>query len=260
MKYILFIIFTLDSICAAAQMERSVLRLDSLTQDSLNIINMPGNQISGIITGYTHTVPQYPSLNIESPSSLHFDVTLPSYTFTPGQTDLFQWAKGGIKAFGSISTYPGLMKIERGSIGMSQHFGNWSVYIGGIANKYGYFRGVHTQYGINGTISFQINPNLSLITFGAYYFGRPPVMQTGLPMPPSMIGYYNVSRFGGCFDYRISEKLGVKVGGQAVHQTGMDRYEFEPIATPYINAGSGKRRIKIELPVGQILYNTLKKK
>ena len=260
MKYILFIIFTLDSICAAAQMERSVLRLDSLTQDSLNIINMPGNQISGIITGYIHTVPQYPSLNIECKLPSHFDVILPSYTFSPGKADLFRWAKGGIIVSGFTSTYPGLMKIESGSIGMFQKIGDLSVYIGGVANKFGYVSGVHTQYGINGTISFQINPNLSLITFGAYYFGRPPVMQTGLPMPPSMIGYYNVSRFGGYFDYRISEKLGVKVGGQAVYQTGTDRYEFEPIATPYINASSGKRRIKIELPVGQILYNTLKKK
>ena len=31
-------------------------------------------------------------------------------------------------------------------------------------------------------------------------------------------------------------------------------YEMEPILTPYINVGHGKKKIGIGLPVGQIIY------
>lgn len=186
------------------------------------------------------------------------DWTMPLRTVIPGLSTLFQWGNGGVVANGFSATYLGLIKIDSGSLGIYQRIGNLSYYIGGVTNKYGYFKGINTQYGINGSISYQFTPDFSLTAFGAYYFGRPSMMCNGLPMPPSMIGYYGLSRFGGYFDYRISERFGVKIGGQAVQLFGLNRIEFEPIATPYIKAGTGKRKFRIELSVGQILYNSLK--
>ena len=82
-----------------------------------------------------------------------------------------------------------------------------------------------------------------------------PVMPDGSPMPPSMLGYYDVSRFGGYVNYKVSEHFGILVGGQAVERHGpRNYYEVEPIATPYVNIGSGKKKVGIGLPVGQIIY------
>ena len=74
-----------------------------------------------------------------------------------------------------------------------------------------------------------------------------------------MMGFYNVSRFGGYVDYGFSEHFGVDIGAQGVQQIGSTRYELEPIVTPYLKMGHGKSKVKIGLPVGQILYHILKK-
>lgn len=43
------------------------------------------------------------------------------------------------------------------------------------------------------------------------------------------------------------------MGGQIVKRTYNNIYEAEPIATPYIKVGKGKKKICIGLPLGQIL-------
>ncbi|MDE6178234.1 MAG: hypothetical protein K2F86_03610 [Duncaniella sp.] len=156
------------------------------------------------------------------------ELNLPSFSIIPGQASLYSWSGGAIVASG------------------------------GIANKYGYPFGVHTQYGINGAITYQLSPKVSLTAFGTYYFGQPPAMCGGLPMPPAMIGYYGASKFGGYVDYSGGEHIGVMVGGQAVQQVRTKRYELEPIVTPYIKIGEGKKKVIIGLPVSQVIYGIMK--
>jgi hypothetical protein len=43
------------------------------------------------------------------------------------------------------------------------------------------------------------------------------------------------------------------MGGQIIRRTYSNTYELEPIATPYIKVGKGKKKIGIGLPVGQIV-------
>ena len=70
-----------------------------------------------------------------------------------------------------------------------------------------------------------------------------------------MLGYYDVSGFGGYVNYKATEHFGILVGGQAVERHGpRNYYEVEPIATPYVNIGRGKKKVGIGLPVGQIIY------
>lgn len=243
-------------------MDANISLRDSLTNDSLKL-TMPFNRQAG----WSYTTMSRPDrLNPQINNPLIDDsiqnkskLELPYQSFTPGHADVFRWRNGGIVASGFSATYPGLLKIDGRTIGLFQRFENLSLYVCGIANKYGFFRGIHTQYGINGSVNYQFTPYLSVIAFGSYYFGKPPVMSNGLPMPPSMIGFYSTSRFGGYFDYCVSENFGVKVGAQTIQQVGTNQYEFEPIATPYINVGNEKHKFKIELPVGQILFNALKK-
>lgn len=177
------------------------------------------------------------------------ELDMPDFSFTPGYASLYSWRGGSVGAAGATTTYPGLMKIDSGSFAVSHQSGRFLFNLGATATKYGYFMGVNTQYGVSGSISYLIAPRLSFTTFGSYYFGRPPVMRGGLPLPPSMMGYYNASTFGGYFDYEINDSFGVKVGGQAVQQIGTNRYRVEPIVTPYVKIGN----VDIGLPVGEIV-------
>lgn len=184
------------------------------------------------------------------------DLHLPIFPFTPGVSSLFQWKSGAIVASGSTRSFPGLMQIESGELSIYQSAGNFRFHAGGMVNKYGYFNGLHTQYGLNGGISYQFTPRLSATLFGEYYFGQPLLMANGMPMPPTIIGYYGRSTFGGYFNFQINERWGVQTGVQTVQQVGTNRYKAEPIVTPYYRIS---KKVAIGLPVGQILYHILKK-
>ncbi len=182
-----------------------------------------------------------------------FDVDIPAVAFTPGHAQLFTWHGCTLVATGSTNLYPGLMKVDSGSLVATRQAGRFTISLGASATKYGYFRGVHTQYGVSGSLSYLIFPRLSFTVFGNYYFGRPPVMDGGLPLPPSMAEVYKASTFGGYFDYEINDRFGVQVGAQSVRRIGTNSYRTEPIVTPYVKVGN----VGIGLPVGQIIYGII---
>lgn len=190
--------------------------------------------------------------------SISFYRTIPLlYTYpTPIYTGMIHNAEN-FSVLGSIVTndYPGLMMKNTGSLGISIGNDKLNLYVGGIVNKYGFYGGLLNQLGVTGRFTYQFSSPWTFTAF-AYYYGRNPmpVMPDGSPMPPSMLGYYDVSRFGGYINYSPSEHFGIQVGGQVVERMGdRNHYEVEPIATPYIKVGRGKKKIGIGLPVGQIL-------
>lgn len=167
----------------------------------------------------------------------------------PGLTTFRATNNVSFYASGQHNHYPGLMSIESGQLGIKSEFGSFTLQGQAIANKYGYFRGLTTQYGLEGELTYRFSQRLSINAFGTFFFSGAPHLQSGLPLPPSMLGYYGVSTFGAQFDYKINNNFGVMVGGQMVQRVGTNRYRFEPIATPYFKVG----KIGIGLPVGQIM-------
>lgn len=263
MKIKHFILLTLVSVSlpAIGQIESK----DSVWSDSYSL-TIPDSQLyegPGIFSSYADALIQEMKFKFATNSSISYFQTLPKefvipdFSFMPGQARPLRWYNGEVIAEGEIRSFYGLMQIESGRIGINQSLGNLSIYAGGMANKYGYYNGLHTQYGINGILSYQLAPTLSLTAFGEYYFGRPPYMANGMPMPPAMAGFYARSAFGGYVDYQINEHFGVEAGAQAIQQLGTNRYEAEPIVTPYVKVS---KKVKIGLPVGQILYHILRKK
>ncbi len=216
------------------------------------------DSISGVKNTESYHFEYAPALSplFQYPLAQPLDLQIPVLYFTPGQATPFQWNSGAIVASGDTRSFPGLMRIDSGQFGIYQSAGNFRFHAGGMVNKYGYFNGLHTQYGLNGSISYQFAPRLSATIFGNYYFGQPPRMANGMPMPPAMIGFYGRSTFGGYFDYQINERWGVQTGMQTVQQVGTNRYKAEPIVTPYYRIN---KKVSIGLPVGQILYHILKK-
>ena len=71
-----------------------------------------------------------------------------------------------------------------------------------------------------------------------------------------MIGYYGHTKYGGYVDYRLNEHWGIQAGAQTVQQAGTNKYQAEPIVTPYYKLN---KKVSIGLPAGQILYHILKK-
>ncbi len=260
-RHFILLALALISMTAHGQIESK----DSVLSKS-DIISIPEYQISqhpGIFSSYAdvliHNTNYYLEKNIYIPYFYNNPVDLASedLSITPGQAVPFSWNNGEVVAKGEIRSFYGLMQIESGTIGINQSLGNLSIYAGVMANKYGFYNGLHTQYGVNGILSYQLAPRLSLTAFGEYYLGQPPYMANGMPMSPAMAGFYARSAFGGYVDYQINERFGVEAGAQAVQQLGTNRYEAEPIVTPYVKIG---KKVKIGLPVGQILYHILRKK
>ena len=169
---------------------------------------------------------------------------------------IFQGDYMSLTGFVDFNTYPGMMNKEVGSIGATYREEKMHLYVGGIVNKYAYYGGLLRQIGINSEFTYQFSSPVSFTAFAYYYGNNPlPIMPNGEYMPPSMLGYYDVSKFGGYINYSTSERFGIQVGGQVVERMGpQNSYEFEPIVTPYIGVGRGKKKIGIGLPVGQIIY------
>lgn len=244
---------------AQTELKDSTINIAPAIQDSVRMEStVKLDSMSTVINPAEYRWRYNPEMDMLFPyrAAYPLDLHVPDLRFTPGQARLSSWGSGEIVASGGIRAFPGLMQIESGALGIYQSAGDFTFYAGAMVNKYGYFRGLHTQYGINGSISYQFTPKLSATVFGDYYFGRPPRMANGMPMPPAMIGYYGQSKFGGYLDYQINERWGVQTGVQTVQQVGTNRYRAEPIVTPYYKIS---KKVAIGLPVGQILYHVLKK-
>lgn len=192
-----------------------------------------------------------PSMSLTAPLGTVF-----SYMMVPGDSAPYSWNGGGLFGAAYSSDYPGLMRYDSANLGVFQTFGDFTVYAGGIANRYGnYWGGVHTQFGVEASMAYQIAPGLAANAFATYYFGKPHTMPNGLPMTPAMVGFYGRSNFGATMDFQINEHWGVEAGAQMVKQMDSNRFEAEPIATPYYKINN---KVKIGLPVGQILYHIIR--
>lgn len=260
MKALLSLIAICIPFVAIAQTEVKSVEIDpTYVNPSLpdSVATPQGLEISPIAEplsyiGTFSLMPNYMGFNMYS-TAMSDSLVIPVYPFTPGMANIAAWKNGRLFATGSQRALPGLMQIEHGAIGVSQNAGRFSFYAGMSANKYGYFQGLHTQYGVNGSATYTLNPQISFTLFGNYYFGGAPYMPNGMPMAPAMLGYYETNTFGGYMNYQATNRFGVLVGGQTVQQTGTNPYRNEPIVTPYVKVG----KIGIGLPVGQILNGFL---
>ena len=259
MKVIYAILLTMFTATAYAQTEISSFQLEGDSIRIENSIITHSNTSGDLFPLPILSAPRIPlsftNINYHKYKSYSDStVLIPSLSFMPGQSNLYSWRNGSITATGAQTDMPGLMHIDNGAIGIFQSYENINLYVGVEANKYGFYQGVHTQYGITGNLSYILSHHLSFTAYGTYYFGVPPTLNGGLPMSAAMLGYYQRSTLGGYINYRINERTGVLVGGQAVQQTGTHKYQLEPIVTPYFKVG----KVVIGLPVGQMLNGIIR--
>lgn len=238
-----------DSIANDIESNRDISGRGALASDSISaVINFRESERLSDSFG---TGVVLPSMSLTAPFGTVF-----SFMMVPGDSAPYSWNGGGLFGAAYSSDFPGLMRYDSANLGVFQTFGDFTVYAGGIANRYGnYWGSVRTQFGVEASMAYQIAPGLAANAFGTYYFGNPQSMPNGLPMTPAMVGFYGRSNFGATMDFQINEHWGVEAGAQMVRQMDTNRFEAEPIATPYYKINN---KVKIGLPVGQILYHLIR--
>ena len=168
--------------------------------------------------------------------------TLPSM---PTNEPFSFWHGANIAVYGVKEQMPGLMDAATGMVTLHQDFGPLHLSASAIANKY--WMPMHgnltTQYGIGGTLGYDINDAITLHAFGYYYAGNPLV-------GPAYSPYISTTSFGGYADIRISDRFGSNVGVRRYINPMSGRWTTEPIVNPYIRIGKGS---KIEIPLGGLL-------
>lgn len=234
-----------------AQQERGdslrVERADTVPSYMLPVerVNGGGASVDGIMSPGMEFTPEY----MRDVSRLATDWHVHGvYVPTAGVAGIASWQGGGLSANGGSMSMPGMMGVESGGLSLTQDFGRFTLMGGVTATKYGYFRGLQTDYSFHGSLGYRISDRWSVTVFGAY--------STGLsPLTPAMAGYMNAPAFGGYVSYDINEHWGVSVGAQTTRSLVSNRWEAQPIVRPYYKVN---KNVSIGVDVGGIMYNLIK--
>ena len=171
-----------------------------------------------------------------------FDRDPYAYDFS-GIAELRAWDTGSVSAVAGHSTLPGMLAMETGALVVTQRFGNVTLSGSVMAEKYRTFRGLDTNYGISGMLSYQINERFSLNLFGQYY-------RNSLYYSPAMLPYIGTSKYGVFADMQFGERFGMDLGVSREYDAYSRRWQTVPIAAPYVKLNNGA---KIGLDVGRLL-------
>ncbi len=221
----------------------------SLPNDSLLINDIPGSKFMGIDVAELYT--PTPKYTIPANVSTEFRYCEPpksqllynrSLDFSMPSINL--WRGANLSFYGNINQRPGLMDVAYGAATYYQNIGKWQLSASMIAHKYWMpmQKQLVTQYGIGGTLGFQINSNISLHGYGYYYTSNPLV-------GPAYAPYVNTSSYGGYATIRFNERFYTDVGVNRYINPMTGRWTTSPIVTPYVKVG----KVEIGLPVGELI-------
>ena len=172
--------------------------------------------------------------------------TVPNFTqlTKQGATGWQLWNGATLGFYGATSQMPGLMTMETGTAAVSQNLGRWHLTASATVDKY-WMPWQHTlraQYGVGGTVGYDLSEAVTLHAFGYYYANR---LQVG----PAMSPYVNATTYGGYADVRFSKAFGANMGVRRYMSPISGKWMTEPIVSPYVKIGGGK----LELPLGGLL-------
>lgn len=173
--------------------------------------------------------------------------TVQSYTqlTKQGATGLALWQGAAMGFYGTTSQMPGMMTTEAGGMVLQQDMGRWHFTASGNVNKYWmpWQHMLTTQYGLGGTVAYDLSANVSLHAFGYYYAQQ-------MMVNPAMSPYVNSTTYGGYADIRFSKNFGTNVGMRRYLNPMTGQWETVPIVNPYVKFNNGA---KLELPLGDLL-------
>lgn len=145
---------------------------------------------------------------------------------------------------GLNSQMVGLMDVATSTISLHQDFGRLHLSALAISNKYWMpmQHNLYSQYGLGGTISYNISEAISLHAFGYYYAGKPLVA-------PALSPYVSTTSFGGYANIQLNEHFGSSIGVHRYISPMSGRWTTAPIVTPYVKIG----KMAIGFPIGDLI-------
>ncbi len=238
----LLILLILVPLLAIAQEQGSA----SLSADGSEIA-VPQLQVIDKINWYSLDVPVLPYYEPLSDGSTFRLNNSPYSADFSANANIASWRGGAVYGYGARETMPGLMQSETGAFMVSQQFGN-IVFTGGVsANKYGFYRALHTLYGIHGTITYRLNDCIAFTAFGSHYNGS-------LYYSPAAMPFIRQSNYGAYVDVGISDRFGVGLGVQRVYNALNGAMETVPIVRPYFKINN---KVAIEVDAGYLIKDAL---
>ena len=245
-RFALALLTAFTSIAAYAQVEgQDVSPTRSEVQPMLfeQPILADSSRINSVVPYSTLQKPELPLLR---PG---YDHTTSNYTLpmiaAPKPYQL--WNGASIIVYGGNNQMLGLMDVATGSVSLHQAFGRLHLAASAVANKYWMpmQSQLYTQYGIGGSLGYDLTDAVSLHAFGYYYANNPLV-------GPAFSPYVSTTSFGGYANIRFSEDFGSEVGVRRYVNPMSGRWTTSPIVTPYFRVGK-RNKIEIGLPLGELL-------
>ncbi len=165
----------------------------------------------------------------------------------PANNSFMLWNGAGVTVYGGNNQMLGLMDAATGTVSLHQNFGRLHLTGSAVANKYWMpmQSQLYTQYGIGGSLGYDLTDAVSLHAFGYYYAKNPLV-------GPAFSPYVSTTSFGGYANIRFSENFGSEVGVRRYVNPMSGRWTTSPIVTPYFRVGK-RNKIEIGLPLGELL-------
>lgn len=117
---------------------------------------------SSVIRGKAD-IPAIQMLNTNENNELHGNYDI--YGYMP----LWAWKNINIDVSGEQQHYIGLANISSGTMAVDLSLPNLYIRLYGKANKFSYYHGLQTVWGMGGIINYQISRRLSLCAFGEFY-------------------------------------------------------------------------------------------
>ena len=171
--------------------------------------------------------------------------TAPSFSLYHLQ-QLSVWDNGSVYGIGSTDGLPGLGNFNSATVGIAQHIGRFTVSGALSGYKYHINRNLYNDFGISGSVSYQIDPHFTISVFGNYSSGN--VYDSPAAMP-----YVNFSCFGGSVRYQTGKTFGMELGVQRVFDPNLNRWQTIPIVAPTVNIGN----CAVGIDVGGLLHSII---
>lgn len=195
------------------------------------------------------SIPLYNNAQIAMPQSIYEleinRVSPLSFNFYHLQ-QLSEWNAGTIYGIGSREGLPGLGNFNSATVGITQHLGRFTVTGALSGYKYHINRNLYNDFGISGSVSYQISPHFTVSVFGNY-------STSNVYDSPAAMPYVNFSCFGGSIHYQASETFGMELGVRRVFDPNLNRWQTIPIVTPTVNIGN----CAFGIDVGGLLHSII---
>lgn len=236
MKVLITTIFAACTVCIKAQTE-----LNSRF-NSRNIADMSPIGVTPLL----HLNPAHFKIDMNSLELKHQDQTIVNdYIHLPtfGITGKDLWTGAFVEFFGQTFQLLGLMNNETISIPLYQNIGRWHLVVSAQANKYWipWQNELNTQFGYGVLVNYNLNPSVSLHTFGYYYANN---MHVG----PAMSPYVNNTNYGIYAHICFTKNFGANLGVCRYINPINGKWTTEPIVNPYVKIGDSR----LEIPLGNL--------